>query len=177
MTDDTKSLITVLLLVFAYPIGAIVMFFWTKWPVWVKILIGLPLLLLPLAFVGIIVAAMLVTVNPSEQINKAKDVMMQNYAMEVIGATERYFGETGRYPWGMATEAYQSDNVATEAWVNELVAERELKAETVEKLRSESNMILISPGGETERMVVCFRPNSAAKIKEAELSNGFICVP
>ena len=43
MSDDTKSIITVLLLAFAYPIGLIMMYVWTKWPGWVKALVTVPL--------------------------------------------------------------------------------------------------------------------------------------
>lgn len=45
ISEDTKTLITVLLLVFAYPVGLIMMFVWTGWPKWVKTLIVLPLVL------------------------------------------------------------------------------------------------------------------------------------
>ena len=45
MSQDTKTIITVLLLAFAYPVGLIMMFVWTKWPGWVKTLIVLPFVL------------------------------------------------------------------------------------------------------------------------------------
>jgi len=52
MTDDTKSAVVALLLVWFYPIGLIFMFIiWMKWPVWAKILILLPLLFSVLIFV------------------------------------------------------------------------------------------------------------------------------
>lgn len=43
MSDDTKTIVTVMLLAFAYPVGLIMMFVWTKWPVWVKALVTIPL--------------------------------------------------------------------------------------------------------------------------------------
>lgn len=42
---DVKTLITVFLLVMAYPVGLILMFVWMKWNKWVKFLIVLPALL------------------------------------------------------------------------------------------------------------------------------------
>jgi hypothetical protein len=37
------TIITALLLVFAYPIGLLVMFTWTKWPTWLKWMIAIPM--------------------------------------------------------------------------------------------------------------------------------------
>lgn len=73
MSEDTKAMITVLLSIFAFPIGLILMWFWVKWPVWVKVVISIPLLILPIiAIVGIFSAAVLSTVNPRAQIQKAE---------------------------------------------------------------------------------------------------------
>ncbi len=46
LSEDAKTLITVLLLLFAYPAGLIMMFIWMKWPTWVKLLIAFPVTLL-----------------------------------------------------------------------------------------------------------------------------------
>lgn len=45
--DDTqhRTLITVLLLLFVYPIGVITMWVWSKWKTWIKAIVSLPLLL------------------------------------------------------------------------------------------------------------------------------------
>ncbi|HNY04462.1 MAG TPA: hypothetical protein PKI92_01755 [Candidatus Woesebacteria bacterium] len=42
---DVKTLITVFLLVTAYPVGVVMMFVWMRWSKWVKFLIVLPLIL------------------------------------------------------------------------------------------------------------------------------------
>jgi hypothetical protein len=43
---DTKMIITIILLLFAYPIGLICMWAWMRtWPSWLKIVITLPLLI------------------------------------------------------------------------------------------------------------------------------------
>jgi hypothetical protein len=42
LSYDTKTLITVLLLVTIYPIGVVMMFIWMKWNKWIKFLIVLP---------------------------------------------------------------------------------------------------------------------------------------
>jgi hypothetical protein len=67
-SNDTKAIITVLLLVFLYPIGLLVMWFWTKWKLWVKLLVSAPVLLfIVIMILGILAAG----VNPNAQILKA----------------------------------------------------------------------------------------------------------
>lgn len=41
---EVKTLIVILLLIFAYPVGLILMFMWMDWPGWVKFLIFLPVI-------------------------------------------------------------------------------------------------------------------------------------
>lgn len=59
-SEDTKMIVTVLLLLFAMPVGVIVMWFWTDWPQWAKIVITL-LLLLPVIFFWSIFSAFFLT--------------------------------------------------------------------------------------------------------------------
>lgn len=47
---DNRTLITALLLIFVYPVGVIVMWFWSRWKIWLKILVSLPILIGPLIF-------------------------------------------------------------------------------------------------------------------------------
>jgi hypothetical protein len=52
---DTRMIVTILLLIFIYPVGLIFMWAWMKsWPVWLKFIISLPLLI-SLFFVGLII--------------------------------------------------------------------------------------------------------------------------
>ncbi|HOD01460.1 MAG TPA: zinc ribbon domain-containing protein [bacterium] len=48
--DSTPTIVTVLLLIFVFPIGVIVMWFWPKWKVWVKLLITL-IAIIPIFFI------------------------------------------------------------------------------------------------------------------------------
>lgn len=68
---DTKTIIVVLLLVFVYPIGLILMYIWMKWPGWVKLILSLPVVLLVL---GIVASVLLVAINPAAQVRKANCV-------------------------------------------------------------------------------------------------------
>lgn len=88
-SDDTKTIITVILLVTVYPVGLIFMWFWTNWKLWVKILVSFPI---SLAILGILFAVLLIAVNPYKQITKAQcvslcgnsDVSCQNDCVEKV---------------------------------------------------------------------------------------------
>ncbi len=70
MSNDTKSIIAVLALLLAYPIGVIVMWFLTKWPKWVKLLVTAPLILIPL--IAVFIVAVVVITNPQKKFEKAQ---------------------------------------------------------------------------------------------------------
>lgn len=56
-------------------------------------------LLIVIALIAILSVAVLATINPIEQANKAKDSTVQNDAAEVLNAYERYYASQSSYPW------------------------------------------------------------------------------
>lgn len=74
VSTDTKTIITILLLIFIYPVGLILMWFWTSWKRWVKILVSLPVILL--IFLPFLVGILLAAINPPAQIKKANCVKL-----------------------------------------------------------------------------------------------------
>jgi len=56
-------------------------------------------LLIVIALISILSVAVLATINPIEQSNKARDASVQNDAAEVLNAYERYYTNTQHYPW------------------------------------------------------------------------------
>jgi len=56
-------------------------------------------LLIVIALIAILSVAVLATINPIEQSNKAKDSSTQNDAAEVLNAYERYYANASKYPW------------------------------------------------------------------------------
>lgn len=72
-SQDTKTLVTVLLLIFIWPVGLIVMWVWSGWKAWIKILITVLSFLVILPIVAMLATVVLVAVNPSELLKKAKD--------------------------------------------------------------------------------------------------------
>lgn len=68
-SNDTRTIVAVLFLIFVYPVGALLAIFWTKWPKWVKALAFAPMLIIT-GF--LVLATTLVAVNPSAQFKKAE---------------------------------------------------------------------------------------------------------
>lgn len=56
-------------------------------------------LLIVIALISILSVAVLATINPIEQSNKAKDSTVQNDAAEVMNSYERYYANAQAYPW------------------------------------------------------------------------------
>jgi prepilin-type N-terminal cleavage/methylation domain-containing protein len=56
-------------------------------------------LLIVIALIAILSVAVLATINPIEQSNKAKDSTVQNDAAEVMNSYERYYANAQEYPW------------------------------------------------------------------------------
>ena len=66
-------------------------------------------LLIVIALISILAVAVLATINPIEQSNKARDARVQNDAAEVMNAYERYYASIQSYPW-MDFEGEDVDN-------------------------------------------------------------------
>lgn len=56
-------------------------------------------LLIVIALIAILSVAVLATINPIEQINKARDAKFKNDTAEVLSAYERYYASQNNYPW------------------------------------------------------------------------------
>ncbi len=56
-------------------------------------------LLIVIALIAILSVAVLATINPIEQTNKARDAKFRNDAAEVLAALERYYASQNAYPW------------------------------------------------------------------------------
>jgi ABC-type multidrug transport system fused ATPase/permease subunit len=71
MSDELKLVLVLVLLFVLYPVGLILMFKWMRWPMWVKILIALPVALIILVFLGSFLIGFLSALNPKRQIERA----------------------------------------------------------------------------------------------------------
>jgi len=71
-------------------------------------------LLIVIALIGILSVAVLATINPIEQANKARDAKFQNDAAEVLNAYERYYASLNTYPWGTPEDVVATTIVSTD---------------------------------------------------------------
>lgn len=64
-----RSIITVLLLIIFYPLGFLALWFWSRWPLWLKFILSIPMTIILILLVCIIA---LFAFNPSMRIKKAQ---------------------------------------------------------------------------------------------------------
>jgi len=74
-------------------------------------------LLIVIALIAILSVAVLATINPIEQANKALDASVQNDAAEVLNAYERYFANSQSYPWMRYIDADDGGQLTTDSAV------------------------------------------------------------
>lgn len=67
-------------------------------------------LLIVIALIGVLAVALVATLNPIEQINKAKDARYKNDAAELLAAIERYYASNLEYPWVSVDPTNYPDN-------------------------------------------------------------------
>ncbi len=76
-------------------------------------------LLIVIALIAILSVAVLATINPIEQSNKARDAKFKNDAAEVLNAYERYYASQNNYPWnGLTADKKAPDGQAGIAFVS-----------------------------------------------------------
>ncbi|MBU2592029.1 type II secretion system GspH family protein, partial [Patescibacteria group bacterium] len=56
-------------------------------------------LLIVIALIGILAGAIVATLNPVEQVNKARDAKYDNETAELLAGMERYYASLQTYPW------------------------------------------------------------------------------
>jgi prepilin-type N-terminal cleavage/methylation domain-containing protein len=65
-------------------------------------------LLIVIALIGILSVAVLSTINPIEQANKARDAKYKNDAAEILNALERYYASQQKYVWNKVDDSLTS---------------------------------------------------------------------
>jgi prepilin-type N-terminal cleavage/methylation domain-containing protein len=138
-------------------------------------------LLVVIGILGILAAALVATINPLEQLNKANDSTRQQLSTELVGAFNRYYASQGRLPWetggpaacvalatanDMATRTV--DTMDTEC-IQELIATDELK-DSILTSNELVNLFITEPrsGGQDGSVAICYLPSSKAETNSAE---------
>jgi len=138
-------------------------------------------LLVVIGILGILVTAMVATINPFEQIKKGNDATLKNVAAEFQTAALRYYTTHGVLPWD-ANTANQGDDACyaaagsdgtisppvalnnLSACTNALIADKELKEGFVD-FKDLPKLFVTETDFDT---TVCFKPTSISQRKAAE---------
>ncbi len=105
-SSNTKNILTIILLVLVYPIGLIFMWFWTKWQLWLKIVISLPILF-AIYFISQInnnYSATLKAINPSKQFSLANNTKRLSDTQQIAYGVSAYRDQKGSLPEGIVSE-------------------------------------------------------------------------
>ncbi len=76
-------------------------------------------LLIVIALIAVLAAALVATLNPVEQINKARDARYKNDAAELLAAIERSYASTLNYPWMTGVYCGASACTISDAWAGD----------------------------------------------------------
>lgn len=148
-------------------------------------------LLIVIALIGVLAVALVATLNPIEQINKATDARYKNDAAELLAAIERYYASNLQYPWVTTGDAADNDEAfganaqASAAGVcgasgcpdstGELIATDELKDSFARKNQfttdDETEMLHVVKGADSSSVYVCFVPRSDTNRRNAVLAD------
>ena len=101
-------------------------------------------LLIVIALIGVLAAALVATLNPIEQVNKARDSRFKNDAAELLAALERYYASTQAYPWMEEGGAFCSGSDCTAS--DEVGFQGEIEAVGVCDTDCDTNGTLIDSG-------------------------------
>jgi len=146
-------------------------------------------LLIVIALIAILSVAVLATINPIEQSNKARDASFKNDAAEILNAFERYYTSSSHYPWmdvtgvgvssisdtvviGSTTPAFGVVGVGGSPGL--LVSTSELKSSFSGKApfqatATEEDKMYVVHNGDTNDNYVCFHPKAAANRSQTSL--------
>lgn len=151
-------------------------------------------LLVVVALIGILAVAVLSTINPIEQTNRARDAKYKNDAAEIVNATERYYTANLKYPWA---GSYAATDDFTLVWTDaasqapevgicdvtsgcptagRLITGQELKNEFAQRAAFDSNasitdkMYIARSGSSSGSTYVCFVPKSNTTRDKSKLT-------
>ena len=132
-------------------------------------------LLVVIGILGILAAALVATIDPFEQLNKAQDSSSKNTATEFLNANIRYYTTHGHMPWDSAGAACLGATVDPGSYsldpaggilpcLQVLVSEGELKSSFTTASGILTGLTLNETGG---NMTLCYKPLSKSQKRDA----------
>lgn len=130
-------------------------------------------MLIVIAVLGILAAALLATIDPFEQMKKARDTTLRNSVIDYLDAVTRYYAVKGEMPWhgegladGCTVPTIDTlDEVAMEICTGLLEDTGELKTGFSEALGGNKSRITVTGKAfddltDPAYVVLCFQPDS-----------------
>ncbi len=133
-------------------------------------------LLVVIGILGILAAALIATIDPFEQLNKAQDANTKNTVVEYIDANIRYFTTHQAMPWSDANAPVTcntgtapsgtvlSPNAQMESCTAALISDGELKS----SFSTATNILkgIYVTAGANNAVIACFKPVSKSQQKD-----------
>lgn len=127
-------------------------------------------MLIVIAVLGILAAALLATIDPFEQMKKARDTTLRNSVIDYLDAITRYYAVKGKMPWHEPPAGY-ADCVTPDGSLDTyedctklLMDTGELKTGFSEALGDKTTQINLVGAGilaeDPAYVVLCFKPDS-----------------
>lgn len=136
-------------------------------------------LLVVIGILGILASALVATIDPFEQLNKAQDANLKNTAVEFLNANIRYYTTHNAMPWASTANGgagcYSSTDIPTvslsnlSTCLNALVSEGEIK-QGFTTFNGLPKIFATEPNPQTGRqndIIACFMPSSKSQQKDA----------
>lgn len=137
-------------------------------------------LLVVLGILGILAAALLVSINPVEQIKKAQDTSLKNATTTFVSAAQQYYSTHNALPWSAVSDGgancYTGGTTLSSValsnlsnCVSALVADGELK-QSFQNTNNLNQAVVTNPNpqtGNAQDVVACFMPLSQSQQRDA----------
>lgn len=129
-------------------------------------------LLVVIGILGILAAALVATIDPFEQLNKAQDANSKNTAVEFLNANIRYYTTHSALPWNAAgagcnaaaSPAGVNLNVSTfKTCLDALITEGELKPAFTTATGILTTLVVNEAGG---NITMCYSPKSKSQSRD-----------
>ncbi len=131
-------------------------------------------LLVVIGILGILAAALVATIDPFEQLNKASDANSKNTAVEFLNANLRYYTTHSAMPWGSAgancmngTYTLSAQNLTAGSMYSSclgvLITEGELKPSFTTATGILQNLYATETGG---NITMCYKPLSKSQQRD-----------
>jgi hypothetical protein len=122
---------------------------------------------------AILIAVLIILINPLEQLRKTGDSNKRNMAAEYLNACTRYYANHEEMPWQDTSPlalAFNEEPVLS--YTQKLIEDKELKEEFNRFLTDNSHQVYLTASLSPPEVIICFDPGSKALSADEETRYG-----